>query len=60
MSGLNGDLEVGRITCLYINTLFEIRSDLLSQKKESDILKRVRSSVTRYGRLSKRPDILDL
>ena len=60
MSGLDGDLEVGRSTCNYINNCFKIRSDLLSHKKESDILQRVKSCVTRSGRLSKRREILDL
>ena len=55
MSGLDGDLEVGRSTCNYINNCFKIRSDLLSHKKESDILQRVKSCVTsRSGRLIKR------
>ena len=60
MSRLDGDLEVGRTTCDYINNCFKIRSELLSHKKESDILKRVKSCVTKSGRLSKRREILDL
>ena len=60
MSGLDGDLEVGRINCNYVNKCFNIRSELLSHKRESDILQRVKSCVTRAGRVSKRPEILDL
>ena len=60
MSGLDGDVEVGRATCKYINNCFKIRSELLSHKKESDILQRVKSCVTKSGRLSKRREILDL
>ena len=60
MSVLNGDLEVGRAICNYINKCFTVRSELLSYKKENDLLKRTASCITRSGRLSKRPEILDL
>ena len=60
MSGLNGDLEVGRAICSFVNKCFNLRSELLSYKKETDVLKRSKSCVTRSGRNSKRPKILDL
>ena len=60
MSGLNGDLEIGGAVCNYINNCFDTRSDILSYKKETDILKRTQSCITRSGRISKRPTILDL
>ena len=61
MSGLNGDLEVGRAVCSFVNKCFNLRSELLSyKKKETDVLKRSKSCVTRSGRKSKRPTILDL
>ena len=60
MSGLNGDLEVGRAICSFVNKCFNLRSELLSYKKETDVLKRSKSCVTRSGRNSKRPTILDL
>ena len=60
MSGLYGDLEVGRIMCNFINKCFEIRSEILSYRRETDILQRSKSSITRSGRISKKPAILDL
>ena len=60
MSGLKGDLEVGKIICKYINLCFKRRSDILCYKKEIDILQRNKPTTTRSGRISKRPAILDL
>ena len=60
MSGLQGDLEVGKIICKYINNCFKIRSDILCYKKEKDILQRNKPTASRSGRISKRPIILDL
>ena len=60
LSGLHGDFEVGRSMCIYINDCLKIRSDKLSYKNEIAILQRSKPTVTRYGRLSKRPVILDL
>ena len=60
MSGLHGDLEVGRIFCNYINMCFTIRSEILGNQKENLILQRAKSTTTRSGRISKRPAIFDL
>ena len=60
MSGLEGDHDVGKTFCNYINMCFKRRSEILSQNKERDILQRVVATTTRSGRLSKRPTILDL
>ena len=60
LSGLHGDLEVGKIICTYINESFSIRSEILSNKRENDILQRTKLEVTRSGRISRPPTILDL
>ena len=60
MSDLDGDLEVGRSVCNFINDSIKIRSELLSYKTEIRICQRANSVVTRSGRLSKRREILDL
>ena len=60
MSGLQGDHDVGKTFCNYINMCFKRRSEILSQNKERDIPQRVVATTTRSGRLSKRPTILDL
>ena len=60
MTGLHGDLEVGRIVCEHINACFNIRSEMLCNKRENDIYQRTKSAITRSGRVSKRPVILDL
>ena len=60
MSSLHGDLEVGRIVCNFINSCFVIRSEMLCNKRETDIYQRTKSTTTRSGRVSKRPTILDL
>ena len=60
MSGLNGDLEVGKYFCDFLNKCFSLRSEMLSYSKETNILQRNKSVVTRSGRVSKRPTIFDL
>ena len=60
MSGLNGDIEVSKVICEFLNKCFKIRSENLSYKTETDILQRIKPSQTRLGRISKRPTILDL
>ena len=60
MSGLNGDIEVSKVICEFLNKCFKIRSENLSYKIETDILQRIKPSQTRLGRISKRPTILDL
>ena len=60
MTGMHGDLEVGRSMCNYVNSCHKIRSEKLSYMTETAILQRSKSTVTRSGRTSKRPVILDL
>ena len=60
MSGLDGDLEVTKYFCEYLNECFSLRSDMLSHTRETNLLQRNKAVVTRCGRLSKRPTILDL
>ena len=60
MSGLQGDLDIGKTFCDFLNKCFKIRSDILSQNKEREILQRAKATTTRSGRVSKRPIILDL
>ena len=60
MSCLNGDLDVARIFCDFINNCFDIRKDYCNKTKENNILIRPETSTTRYGRISKRPNRIDL
>ena len=60
MSCLDGDIEMGRSECNFINTCFAVRDKVLSEKWENDILIRPRLTVTQYGRHSIRPKRLDL
>ena len=60
MSCLNGDLEVGRTFCEYINNCFEIRKECLFKTKEKNILLRPETTTTRSGRISIRPTRIDL
>ena len=60
MSCLNGDVEMGRAVCSYINTCFTVRTKALSEKNEKDILIRPKLTVTQFGRHSTRPERLDL
>ena len=60
MSCLNGDLDVARIFCDFINNCFDIRKDYCNKTKENNNLIRPENSTTRYGRISKRPNRIDL
>ena len=60
MSYLNGDLEVGLLLCNYVNTCFDIRRDCINSVKENFILCRPETTTTRVGRISKRPNRIDL
>ena len=60
MSSLNGDIEVGRAICDYVNICFKCRSDTLSEIKENNILCRPATTITRSGRVSKRPSRIDV
>ena len=60
MSCLNGDVEVGKAVCNYINTCMAIRSQALSEKNEKLIHLRPPRTITRSGRHSIRPNRLDL
>ena len=60
MSGLNGDVEVGRAVCDFINACFIKRTQALSEKKENDLYLRPSLTITRLGRNSKRPTRLNL
>ena len=55
LSCLNGDMEVGRLFCNFVNTCFEKRSDTLNMIKEKNILCRPETTITRSGRISRRP-----
>ena len=60
MSCLNGDAEVGRAVCDYINSCFTIRSQALSERKEKMAYLRPECTITQRGRHSIRPARLDL
>ena len=60
MSCMQGDLEVGRVLCDFINSCFNKRSIKLAEIKEDEIYLRPISTVTQSGRVSKRPNILNL
>ena len=60
MSYLDGDLEVGRLLCNYVNTCFDIRRDSLNKVKENLIFCRPETTTTRFGWISKRPTRIDL
>ena len=60
MSSLEGDLEVASLVCKYINACFEIRRNSLFTLKENEILCRPKTTTTRFGRVSKRPNRIDL
>ena len=60
MSSLNGDIEIGQAICNYVNTCFRIRSDTVSMTKENNILCRPATTTTRSGRVSTRPNRIDL
>ena len=60
MSCLNGDIEVGRALCNYINACFNIRTQALCEKNEKDIYLRPPLTITHFGRHSIRPKKFDL
>ena len=60
MSCANGDIEVGKLICNYINTCFEKRAQFLVDKRETENLLRPISTTTRAGRVSKRPCRLNI
>ena len=55
MSCMNGDIEVGKAMCEFVNSCFAKRSVMLSLKNENEILLRPKITVTKSGRHSKRP-----
>ena len=60
ISGLDGDLDVTRSFCNFLNKCVTMRSEMLCYRKETNILQRTKSVVTRSGRVSKRPPIFDI
>ena len=60
MSCFNGDLEIGKLVCNFINACFEKRKDTLNEIHDKNILCRPETTITRLGRISKRPTRLDL
>ena len=60
ISCLNGDYEIGKAMCEFINSCFLKRSLALSMKKEKDIYLRPELTVTKFGRHSKRPSRFDI
>ena len=60
MSGLQGDLDVSKSFCNYINKCFKLQSEILSYNKGKDLLPPAKPTTTRSRRLSKRLTILDL
>ena len=60
MSCLDGDTEVGRILCTYVNSCFETRSAYFNYIKEKNILCRPEATETRFGRISRRQTRLNL
>ena len=55
MSCVNGDLEVGKEFCNFLNACFNIRTEAIKEIQEKKILCRPESTITRLGRVSKRP-----
>ena len=60
MSSLNGDIDVGRHVCEFINSCFKLRIEYFNIVKERNILCRPATTLTRFGRVSKRPNRIDL
>ena len=60
MSCLNGDADVGRAVCDFINACFTIRTQALCDKNEKDVYMRPTLTITNCGRHSIRPARLDL
>ena len=60
MSALNGDLEVARAVTTFIDECIAKRNQALSENKEKEILLRPQISITNSGRISTRPNRLNL
>ena len=60
MTCLNGDLDIGKAVCKFVNSCFETRYTYLGDYREKEILLRPKVTVTRSGRNSKRPVRLDI
>ena len=60
MSCHQGDVDFGKAFCDFVNSCFEKRSKVLKGIREKNIYCRPEETLTRYGRLSKRPTKLDL
>ena len=60
MSYNHGDVEVGKILCSFINKSFEKRSSKTHEIKEREKYIRPAYTSTKFGRLSKRPNRMDL
>ena len=60
MSCFNGDLEVGKEFCIFLNACFNIRTEAIKEIQEKKLLCRPESTITRLGRVSKRPLRMDL
>ena len=60
MSALNGDTEIVKIVCNFINECFDKRAKILVQKKEQELLMRPQLTIARSGRNSIRPNELNL
>ena len=60
MSCLDGDMEAGTIVCEFINKCFEKRANILNEFNETNKYLRPKLTITRSGRHSKRPALLDL
>ena len=60
MSCLDGDFEVGKAMCDFLNKCFAKRSENLKYSKDKNVYLRPEFTVTKSGRLSKRPSRLDV
>ena len=60
MSCMQGDLEVGRALCEFVNSSFERRSKKIGEIKEREKYLRPIQTITKSGRISKRPTPLNL
>ena len=60
MSCLNEDVEVVKLFCEYINNCFDKRRETYNTIRQDEIFKRPLSTLTRSGRISKRPTRIDI
>ena len=60
MSCASNDFGVGNTLCNYTNACFEKRTNLLVDMKENEKFLRPIPTITKSGRVSKRPCRLDL